>query len=704
MRSTRFNDLLAGTAVALALTLGPAGAGAALAAAEPAPATTASVPENTTAPAATKDGAAPAAATPATDAASKPEPASKSEPAAATAPATTPAAAKPAAAQPEPIQPAAATPQPATTTPAAAASGAAQPAPAAAATPATPPTADAALADRIRDQLESGKFDRILGSKKERGAVESFYATRQFAPLWVTDGAMNARAKAVAAYLGGVAADGLEPADYPIPDFKAGTETLAEAEMRFTDTVLTYARHAEGGRVHYSRVSSDIQYTLSRPEPAHVLAKLADAKDIAAALDSFEPPHAAYKALKAKLAETRAQIESKDKQEAVVHVPEGKLLRVGMEDDRVPLLRKRLKMTQDPDSRHYDENVANAVKAFQREAGLTTDGLLGANTLRHINGGNTARSRTNVIDTIIANMERWRWVPRDLGRTYVMVNIPDYTLRVMRDGKQVWKTNIVVGKPNLPTPLISAEMKFITVNPTWNVPPSIIQNEYLPALQQDPQAMERIGLKVEQRPDGTIRIYQPPGDRNALGRIRFNFPNKFLVYQHDTPDKQLFAHSKRAYSHGCMRVQDPLKYGEVLLSLALPNEHYTAARLQKMFGGSEININFPQTIPVHLTYQTAFVDDAGALQLRDDVYGRDARLLAIMKGSDRKVADIAVERPRGSSTAPVKMPPGTFGGTQPAGGFFNGPSFFERLFGGGFSEQQQQPAPKPRNGMRQSAR
>ncbi|HWL31354.1 MAG TPA: L,D-transpeptidase family protein [Xanthobacteraceae bacterium] len=700
MRSARFNDLLAGTAVAFALALGPAGVGTALAAAEPAPATTASVPENAAAPAAAKDDAAPAAATPATESQSKPEPA-------ATAPATTPAAAKPAAAtqpeptQPEPIQPAATAAQPAATTPAAAASEPAQPAAAAAATPATPPSADAALADRIRDQFQTGKFDRILGGKKERAAVEAFYAARQFAPLWVTDGAMNARAKAVAAYLGGVAADGLEPADYPIPDLKAGPEALAEAEMRLTDTVLTYARHAEGGRVHYSRVSSDIEYTLSRPEPAQVLAKLADTKDTAAALDSFEPPHAAYKALKAKLAEARAKIDANEKEEAVVRVPEGKLLRLGMEDDRVPLLRKRLKVTQDPDSRRYDEAVAGAVKAFQQGAGLTADGLLGANTLKRINGG-TAHSRTNVIDTIVANMERWRWVPRNLGTTYVMVNIPDYTLRVMHDGKQVWKTNIVVGKPNLPTPLISAEMKYITVNPTWNVPPSIIQNEYLPALQQDPQAMERIGLKVEQRPDGTIRIYQPPGDRNALGRIRFNFPNKFLVYQHDTPDKNLFAHSKRAYSHGCMRVEDPLKYGEVLLGLALPNEHYTAERLRKMFGGSEININFPHTIPVHLTYQTAFVDDAGNLQLRDDVYGRDARLLAIMKGSDRKVADIAVERPRGSSAAPVKMPPGTFGGSQPAGGFFSGPSFFERLFGGGVSEQQ--PAPRPRNGMRQSAR
>jgi murein L,D-transpeptidase YcbB/YkuD len=288
-------------------------------------------------------------------------------------------------------------------------------------------------------------------------------------------------------------------------------------------------------------------------------------------------------------------------------------------------------------------------------------------------------------------MERWRWLPRDLGRIHVMVNIPDYTLRVMRDDKLVWTTKIVVGKPNLATPITSAEMKFITVNPTWNVPPSIIQNEYLPALAQDPQALERIGLRVEQDRDGNVRIWQPPGDRNALGRIRFNFPNKFLVYQHDTPDKHLFAHTKRAYSHGCMRVQDPLKYGEVLLSLVLPNEKYTQERLRNMFGPSEININFPTHIPVHLTYQTAFVDDAGKLQIRDDVYGRDQRVLAVLKGSERKVADIAVDRPKNNSAAPVRMPPGMYGG---GGGYgWGGPSFFERLFGG-----HEPPRPRSRVG------
>jgi murein L,D-transpeptidase YcbB/YkuD len=279
--------------------------------------------------------------------------------------------------------------------------------------------------------------------------------------------------------------------------------------------------------------------------------------------------------------------------------------------------------------------------------------------------------------------ERWRWYPRDLGDLHVIVNIPDFTLTLYDHDKVYWHTRIVAGKPGkTATPLTTAEMKFITVNPTWNVPPSIIENEYLPALQEDPDALERIGLKLEQNPDGTVRIYQPPGAGNALGRIRFNFPNKFLVYQHDTPDKYLFARDKRAYSHGCMRVQNPETYATKLLSLVDPNEHYNEARIEKMYGNSEININFKKPVWVHLTYQTAFVDSDGKLQFRDDLYGRDARMIEIMKGSERRVADIPVEHAPNTSSKPVKMPVGMYAGSDRGGGG----NFFGWLFGGGPSQ------------------
>src|SRR4249919_4330746 len=196
-------------------------------------------------------------------------------------------------------------------------------------------------------------------------------------------------------------------------------------------------------------------------------------------------------------------------------------------------------------------------------------------------------------------MERWRWLPRDLGNPHVIVNVPDYSLTLYNDCKVYWHTRIVAGKPNLATPMVSAEMKFITVNPTWNVPPSIIEKEYLPALEEDPQALDRIGLKLTQDADGTIHISQPPGAGNALGRIRFNFPNKFLVYQHDTPDKHLFAKQQRAYSHGCMRVQNPEQYAEVLLSISQPADRYSAERIRKMYGDSERTINLKTPTPVH---------------------------------------------------------------------------------------------------------
>jgi len=186
-----------------------------------------------------------------------------------------------------------------------------------------------------------------------------------------------------------------------------------------------------------------------------------------------------------------------------------------------------------------------------------------------------------------------------------MVNIPDYTLTVVNDGKPVWSTRIVVGQPGKhATPLLAETMKYITFNPTWNVPPSIIRNEYLPALARDPTALARIGLRIGRNGDGSIRIYQPPSDRNALGRVRFNFPNQFLVYQHDTPDKYLFSKPVRAYSHGCMRVENPDKYAETLLSISQPEERYTVQRLHSLYGRGERNINLKTPIPVYLTYQT----------------------------------------------------------------------------------------------------
>jgi murein L,D-transpeptidase YcbB/YkuD len=427
--------------------------------------------------------------------------------------------------------------------------------------------ADRAIAEKIRDLL-AATSDKIFASKKERAAAEAFYQNRNFLPVWLDKGVVNARATSAIARLKHADADGLEVSDYKTPSFAGlGPDALAEAELKLTQTVLTYARHVQAGRFAYTRVSRNIELPQAVPEPADILGTIAAASDAGKALDAFSPRHEEYQKLKAMLAELRAS------------------------------------------------------------------------------AGGKKSEAPRQIETIIANMERWRWYPRDLGKTHVVVNQPDFTLRVMHEGAQVWTTRIVIGKPSMPTPLLTETMKFITVNPTWHVPPSIVHNEYLPALAQDPTVLDRMGLRVSYS-GGGVSISQPPGPNNALGRIRFNFPNRFLVYQHDTPDKYYFAHEVRAYSHGCMRVQDPAKYAEVLLNIARPHEHWTAERIKRMFGNGEQDIQLqPTPIWVHLTYQTAFVDNAGKLQTRRDIYNLDSRTFAAIK-SARGVIEPAPERRR----------------------------------------------------------
>ena len=496
------------------------------------------------------------------------------------APSAAPAAASEATATP--ID--AAAPAPAAT-PAVASEHAAAPDPLAALDP-----ADRAVAEKIRDLL-AAKTDTIFASKRERAAVEAFYQNRQLAPLWLDKGVENARARAVIARLKGADADGLDVTDYKTPTFAGlNADALAEAELKLTQTLLTYARHLQSGRFPYTRVSNNIELPQDPPDPAQVLAKIAEAADAGAALDGFSPPHEGYKKLKAMLAQMRA------KAPAAKEIAQGQVLKLNakapMEDPRVPLLRDKLGLTGDASDLRYEAKLAEAVKKFQRANELPVTGNLDSKTITELNGP----SRDKQIDTVISNMERWRWYPRDLGKAYVIVNLPDFTLRVMHNDAEAWSTRIVIGKPDMPTPLLSETMKYITINPTWNVPPSIVYNEYMPALQRDPTVLERQGLKLVYNRDGSVHIYQPPGEANALGRIRFNFPNRFLVYQHDTPDKYMFAHDVRAYSHGCMRVQDPAKYAEVLLDIARPSENWTADRIKRMFGTGEQDIQLPAQI------------------------------------------------------------------------------------------------------------
>ncbi len=551
------------------------------------------------------------------------------------------------------------------------------------------PAADQPVADKLKEML-SAKSLRYFERKVERSDVEKFYVAHDYAPIWTQAGGLTENAKGVIARLKNAASDGLNPSDYPVPDFAAAAtpDGLADADLKLTSSMLDYARQAQSGRMHWSQLSGDIQYPEHPIDPTEVLNNVTTSKDASTALDSYNPPQKLYKELKKKLAELRGQGDK-----PVIAIADGAVLRYTpprgkkqpeavMQDPRVPDLRAKLGITENADDDHYDAKVADAVRTFQENADLKPTGMLDSRTVAVLN----SPKRDKVIDTVMVNMERWRWLPRDLGAAsigdaYVILNIPDYTLKVMQHGSQVWTTRVVTGKPGIhATPLLSETMKYITVNPTWNVPPSIVYNEYLPALQQDPTVLERMGLRLEHNRDGSIHISQPPGEANALGRVRFNFPNKFLVYQHDTPDKYLFEKSERAFSHGCMRVQYPDQYAAVLLGITAPNEHYTPEKIRSMYGNSEIDLKFPTPIPVNITYQTAFVDDAGKLQIRKDIYGRDATMIEMLRNGHGRDMEAVVAHSQPSYSHPVgNLPTGVSFASDNS--YSSGPSFFERLFG-----------------------
>ena len=519
--------------------------------------------------------------------------------------------------------------------------------------PPGPPVIRATLNDRAVDPMAAAirtaladAAKRGFVDKRDRTGVASFYTQTVYAPAWIVDGKLSDRALALIARLKQANADGLDADTYLTPDVALGTVTpaspqaLATADVILSQAIVTYAHQAHAGRLDPGAVSENISYQPHLPDPVQVLHNVSLADDPAAALASYNPKHPEFWALRDALAAARTAAASGVKPPII---PPGNIMRLGFSDPRVPLLRERLgapEPTPDPktptvpaDPKKFDVGLETAVKAFQKDNGLNADGGVGPVTLAALNA-----AADDHIALILANMERWRWMPEDLGAFYVRVNVPNFNLDVYRDGQVIWTTRIVVGKPMNETPIFSDEIEYAVVNPVWNVPSSIAIKEMLPQIIADPyvalygyQVFYNANGRFEpvdprridwRRVDMTrVQIKQPPGEANALGVIKFMFPNDYSVYLHDTPAKSLFSLDDRAQSHGCMRVQDPWGFADVLMT---QEKGVTTAQLKRLVGGPEIQVNLPTHIPVHITYFTAWVDGAGKLQVRNDVYGHDA--------------------------------------------------------------------------------
>lgn len=457
--------------------------------------------------------------------------------------------------------------------------------------------------------------------RKEREALAEFYESRDFKPLWVAQGRWTQDAQALIARLEHAGDDGLDLAATALPPAPKTPVEAAQAELALDEAALAYARQASGGRVDPQNVSQLITVQPETPDPARVIAGLAEAgAEAGAALQAYNPPHKGYELLRRKLAELRqARLPA-----ARERIPAGPALRVGMRDPRVPLIRSRFGLDSAPSAEPadlvYDTQVAAAIADFQRANGLPASGVLTPRTIAALSGGEPSRLENE----ILANMERWRWLPRDLGAEHIEVNIPEFTVKVLDHATLRHQARVVVGKPDTPTPVFSNVMQFLIVNPYWSVPQSIIKKEMLPRLAADPNYLHRLGYEVVRR-GNVIYVRQPPGERNALGRIKFMFPNDHAVYLHDTPSRALFANEIRAFSHGCVRVDQPFQLAETVLGA-----QWSEPRLKALIGGPERTLRLPKPLPIHIEYFTAGVDDAGRLQLHDDIYGYSRRLQILM--------------------------------------------------------------------------
>jgi L,D-transpeptidase YcbB len=481
--------------------------------------------------------------------------------------------------------------------------------------------------DRQRNAVAArlGDLEKLLPKlpRKEREALASFYGARGAATLWVDPNGWNAAAKSLIQRLTSADEDGLDPADYVLPAIAAARistpEDWAEAELKLSAAAIAYARDARGARIDLPRLSNLITPALDLPDADAVLKSLSAAPEAGAALAAYNPPHAGYAALKARLAEVRATRPGPP----MVRVPLGPALRVGMRDPRVPLIRARFGLGPAAgDQTAYDERVASAVAAFQKQKGLPASGVLTAQTIAALTGPSPARLEGD----LIANMERWRWLPADLGQRHIFVNVPEFQLRVVDAGQIVHQARVIVGKAESPTPIFSDEMEHVIVNPSWTVPPSILRKEFLPAMAMDPYYAERRGFRVIRRGDG-ISVQQPPGERNALGFIKFIFPNQHSVYLHDTPNRSLFGAERRSFSHGCVRVDQPFRLAEEVLGRGGP---WSEQKLRALIGKGERHVRLRERLPVHLTYFTLAADEQGRLRVFDDLYGFHRKVRAAL--------------------------------------------------------------------------
>jgi murein L,D-transpeptidase YcbB/YkuD len=473
-------------------------------------------------------------------------------------------------------------------------------------------------------------------------ALRQWYARRGYRAAWVGVRGVMPRADTLAAAIRAAAQEGLDPAVYALPALPAAPDPdrLADVELRLTGAALAYAADVANGRVAPALVHGLWSAAGARRlDPGAWLAAALDGDTLGAALAGLPPPHPGYAALRDALARYRV-LATRGRWPPLAAGPP---LGPGERGPAVAALRARLAVEGDLEPERsagdtFDAAVQRAVERFQRRHGLDADGVLGPATRAALDVPVAARIRQ-----IELNLERWRWLPRRLGERYVLANSAAFTLEAVENDRTVLRLRTVVGRPDWPTPIVSARITGLLFSPAWAIPRSIAVREILPVVRRDPGYLVREGIRVLLDSGRTVldpaavdwsqvsdsafafELRQDPGPSNPLGGLKVVFPNRFDVYIHDTPARALFRKRVRTFSHGCVRAERAAELAGFLLGdpVRWARDSVAAA----MTAGRERWVPVPVPVPVHVGYWTAWVDDAGAVNFRDDVYGWD-RLLA----------------------------------------------------------------------------
>lgn len=507
----------------------------------------------------------------------------------------------------------------------------------------------------------------VTSTKDERqhawlAQLKSFYSSRNGRPVWVTDKGYSLQALNVVKVVAEARDYGLDPSLIPLPalpPLSPGLDQMAEAEIALSRAVVAYAFQARGGRIEPSELSLWLDRTPNPVYASGVMIEMATAKDPAVALRGMNPQSPAFDLLRqayiAKLDEM-ATPRARDPGEILEHGPK---ITGGQSHPDVAMLRKRLRIAARPGSENlFDDRIADAVSDYVSARGVKVKwGVLDDKVRDVFNRPPPPPSKQEVM-RILANMERWRWLPDGLGRMYIWNSLTEQITRVFKDGKQIHQERIIIGQPGTQTPVFSETMKAVVFQPEWGVPPSIKINELLPRLQDgdygilnrrdmrilkgeeevDPQDLHWDRIDIRQ-----VGIYQRAGDDNPLGQVKFLFPNKNHVYMHDTNARSLFTAKDRLFSHGCIRVRDPEKLANIILS---EDKGWDAKRVNtEMYNWDLSNnkVDLATPIPVHNVYFTLVPGENGELIELDDIYGHDERVIQALSGVP--TAKIASEDP-----------------------------------------------------------